>query len=163
MSIAGDPDAAPLAHPVGKALVRAIVAGLRHDLADKAAERMRLASLDVLVVGADVADVREGEDDDLLRVRRVGHHFLVAGHGSVEAQLADRFALRRRSPAPISSGRRRTRRLRSRPLVGARAEVVRRPWAKEPSVKGFPAMSLRHSRYAHYAGGSTLVSVKIRR
>ena len=29
---------------------------------------MRLARLDVLVIGADIADVREGEGDDLPRV-----------------------------------------------------------------------------------------------
>ena len=61
---------------------------------------MRLARLDILVVGADIADVREGEGDDLLRVGRVGHHFLIAGHRGVEAQLADRFAFGAEALAP---------------------------------------------------------------
>jgi hypothetical protein len=61
---------------------------------------MRLARLDVLVIGADIADVREGEGDDLPRVARVGHHLLVAGHRGVEAQLADRLALGAEAPAP---------------------------------------------------------------
>ena len=54
---------------------------------------MRLVRLDILVIGPDIADVRESEGDDLFRIARVGHHFLIAGHGRVEAQLADRFAL----------------------------------------------------------------------
>ena len=55
---------------------------------------------EILVIGADVADVRESEGDDLLRVGRIGHHFLVSGHGGVEAQLADRFALGAEALAP---------------------------------------------------------------
>ena len=98
---------------------------------------MRLARLDVLVVGADIADVRESEGDDLLGVARVGHHFLIARHGGVEAQFPDRLAFGAEALAP------------HRPPVGehddsrralgseARAEVVRRPWAEEPSVRGF--------------------------
>ena len=65
---AGDPDPAPFAQPIGKALVGAIVARLGHDLAHQAAERMRLRRLDILVIGADIADVRKGEGDDLLGV-----------------------------------------------------------------------------------------------
>ena len=63
---------------------------------------MRLDRLHILVVGADVADVREGEGDDLLGVGRVGHHFLVTGHRRVEAQLADRLAL---GPEPLPPDR----------------------------------------------------------
>ena len=145
---AGDPDPAPFAHPVGKALVRAIIARLGHHLAHQAAERMRLARLDVLVVGADIADVREGEGDDLLRVGWVGHHLLVAGHGGVEAQLADRLALGAEALAP------------HRPAIGEhhdsgralRLGRVQRSCVghgrKEPSVRGLPAMSLRRCRYA---------------
>ncbi len=48
--------------------------------------------LDVFAVGADVADVREGEGDDLPGVGGIGHHLLVAGHRGVEADLAHRGA-----------------------------------------------------------------------
>ena len=61
---------------------------------------MGLGRLDVLFVGTDVADVREGEGDDLPRVGGIGHHLLVSGHGGVEAQLADRLALGAEAPAP---------------------------------------------------------------
>src|SRR5205823_12224930 len=67
------------------------------------AERMRFARLDVLIVGADIADVREGEGDDLLRVRRVGHHFLVAGHRRVEAELADGLPFRAEALSPYGA------------------------------------------------------------
>ena len=61
---------------------------------------MGLGRLDVLVIGADIADMREGEGDDLPGVGRVGHHFLIAGHGGVEAQFPDRLALCAEAPAP---------------------------------------------------------------
>ena len=48
--------------------------------------------LDVLVVGADIADMREGEGDDLPGIGGVGEDFLVAGHRGVEADFADRVA-----------------------------------------------------------------------
>ena len=64
---------------------------------------MGLARFDVLVVRSDIADVREGEGDDLFCVARVGHHLLVAGHGGIEAQLPDRFALGTEALAPDHS------------------------------------------------------------
>ena len=48
--------------------------------------------LHVLDVGPNIAHVREGEDDDLVHVRRVGEDFLIAGHGGVETHLAQRLA-----------------------------------------------------------------------
>jgi len=48
----------------------------------RAARRQRL---DVLEIGADVADVREGEADDLTGVGGIGHDLLIAGHAGVEA------------------------------------------------------------------------------
>ena len=50
--------------------------------------------LDVLVVDADIADMREGEGDDLAGIGRVGQDLLVAGHRRVEADLADGGAFR---------------------------------------------------------------------
>ena len=44
--------------------------------------------LDVLGVDADIADMREGEGDDLPGIGRVGQRLLVAGHAGVEADLA---------------------------------------------------------------------------
>ena len=61
---------------------------------------MRLARLDILLIGADIADVREGEGDDLPRVGGIGHHLLISGHGGVEAELADRLAFGAEAPAP---------------------------------------------------------------
>ena len=43
----------------------------------------------ILEVGADIADMREGEHDVLPGIGRVGDGFLVAGHAGVEAHLAD--------------------------------------------------------------------------
>ena len=62
---------------------------------------MRVGGLDVLGIGADIADVGEGEGNHLAGVAGVGHHLLIAGHGGVEAQLADRLALR---PEPLPPG-----------------------------------------------------------
>jgi hypothetical protein len=50
--------------------------------------------LQVLGVGPDVANVGEGEGDDLRHVGGVGQDLLIAGHGGVEADLADRMAQR---------------------------------------------------------------------
>jgi hypothetical protein len=89
---AGDADAAIVAHPGREVGLGAEARRAGHRLADDAAQGMRVGGLDVLGIGADIADVREGEGDHLPRERRVGHDFLIAGHGGVEAQLADRFA-----------------------------------------------------------------------
>ena len=44
--------------------------------------------LDVLLVHADIADVREGERHDLPRIGGVRQDLLVAGHRGIEADLA---------------------------------------------------------------------------
>ena len=46
-------------------LLAAEIGRRRHRLAHQAAERMRFGSFDILFIGADIADVREGEGDDL--------------------------------------------------------------------------------------------------
>ena len=56
--------------------------------------------LDVLGVGADIADMREGEGDDLAGIGGIGHDLLIAGHRGVEADLADRCARGADAPAP---------------------------------------------------------------
>ena len=49
----------------------------------------------VLIVRADVADMREGESDDLPGIGRVGQSLLIPGHAGVEAHLAHRVLRRR--------------------------------------------------------------------
>jgi hypothetical protein len=57
--------------------------GLEDD-ADCAVAGRRRQVLDVLVIGADIADMREGEGDDLAEIGGVGEDFLVAGQRRVE-------------------------------------------------------------------------------
>ena len=57
------------------------------------------SALDVLLVGADIADVREREGDDLAGIGGIGEDLLVAGHRGVEAHLADRVAGRAEAEA----------------------------------------------------------------
>ena len=89
-------DAAPL-HPGRQVGVGAPVGRRGGDVAEDraaggASRRRARHLLDVLDVGPDVADVREGEGDDLGHVGGVGQDLLVAGHGGVEADLAHRLA-----------------------------------------------------------------------
>ena len=44
--------------------------------------------LHVFAVGADVADMREGERNDLTGIGRIGEDLLIPGHGRVETHLA---------------------------------------------------------------------------
>ncbi len=69
-------------------------------LAHHAAERPGIVRLQILIIGADIADMREGEGDDLRGVGGIGHHLLIAGHRGVEADLADRLALGAEAAAP---------------------------------------------------------------
>jgi hypothetical protein len=87
-------------HPAVQPLDRAEVRRLGHVLPHDHAKRMRRIRLDIVGVGADVADVREGEGDDLARERRVGHDLLVSGHRGVETHLAHRRAFRAETAAP---------------------------------------------------------------
>src|SRR5690606_22992299 len=48
--------------------------------------------LDVFVIGADIADMRKGEGDDLAGIGGIGEDFLVAGERRVETDLGDRRA-----------------------------------------------------------------------
>src|SRR5215469_4759124 len=56
--------------------------------------------LDVLVVGPDVADVRECEGDDLTRVGRIREDFLVARHRGVETHFPHGLSERAEAPSP---------------------------------------------------------------
>jgi hypothetical protein len=68
-----------------------------------------LVAFHILVVRADVADVRKGESDDLTRIRGIRHHFLIAGHRSVETHLAHRRAFGTDSRGPTGPNRRQAR------------------------------------------------------
>ena len=97
---AGQADPSMVGHPVGETGLGAVIGGLGHRLADDAAERMGVVGLDVVGVGADIADVGKGEGDHLPGKAGVGHDFLVAGHCGVEAEFAHRLSFRSEAPAP---------------------------------------------------------------
>ena len=65
--------------------------GRQHDAAHPGG-RGGVDALDVFLVGAHIADMREGEGDDLAGIGRVGQDLLVARHRGVEADLAGRLA-----------------------------------------------------------------------
>ena len=96
----GDRDDALLGQPARQRQLRAPVARTLGDMADDQSGRPDALGFVVLGRGAGVANVRIRQRDDLPRVRRIGHHLLVAGHGRVEhdfangqAGCADRTAL----------------------------------------------------------------------
>ena len=93
---AGEPDNAARAQPVvqiaGGAVVRGRRDGAVQDHPARARRRRHIDGLDVFLVGADIADMREGEGDDLPGIGGVGENLLIAGHGGVEADLAHRVS-----------------------------------------------------------------------
>ena len=70
-----------------------MIAGAQ-DHAARARRRRHVHRLDILVVGADIADMREGEGDELSGIGGIGEDLLIAGHRGVEADLADGVAFR---------------------------------------------------------------------
>ena len=89
---AGHADPAPIRQPLVERLGSAEVRRRGDGLGHHAAQRVRVDGLDILGVRPHIADMREGEGDDLPGVAGVGHHFLVAGHRGVEAELANGLA-----------------------------------------------------------------------
>ncbi len=91
---AGETDHAAPLHPVVEIALAAPVGRIGRGVAeDRAARRgVRAAAdlLDVLDIGPGVADVREGEGQDLAHIGRVGQDLLIPGHGGVEDHLAER-------------------------------------------------------------------------
>lgn len=63
-----------------------------------AGRRRHVHRLDVLVVGADVADMREGEGDELSGIGGIRENSST-GHRGVEADFAHRMALRAEAEA----------------------------------------------------------------
>ncbi len=96
VSIAGQADDAPGLQPgievPGGAPVRRLGDGGAEDGAPHAGRGGSVDALGVLLVGAHIADMGEGEGDDLARIGRVGQDFLIARHGGVEADFAGRLA-----------------------------------------------------------------------
>ena len=86
--------------PVVERLGRPPVGRLGDVAAQHHAARGGVDALDVLEIGADIADMGEGEGDDLPGIGGIGDDLLVAGHRGVEADLADRVAGRADALAP---------------------------------------------------------------
>ena len=76
------------------AVVRGVGDPGAQDHAARARRRRHVHRLDVFVVGADIADMREGEGDELPGIGGIGEDLLIAGHRGVEADFADRLAFR---------------------------------------------------------------------
>ncbi len=64
------------------------------------ATRRRVRRLDILAIGADIADMRKGEIDDLAGIGGIGQDLLIAGHRGIEADLAERRAVRADATSP---------------------------------------------------------------
>ena len=84
----GDPDQPARLQPAIEMLRRAEVRGLGDRGPQDHAAGVAVDGLDVFVVGADVADVREGERDQLPGIGGIGQDLLIAGHGGIEDQFA---------------------------------------------------------------------------
>ena len=80
-------------------LIRAPVAGERRKLAHHQSFDVRPRRFVVGLVGAVVADLRIGENDDLAGIRRIGEDFLIAGDGGIENDFAGPFDGRTKTPA----------------------------------------------------------------
>ena len=93
---AGETDDAPRFQPLIEVARGAVVRGrgdrgMQHDAA-RARRRCHVHGLDIVLVGADIADMGEREGDDLPGIGGIGEDFLIPRHGSVEAHLAHRVA-----------------------------------------------------------------------
>ena len=92
-----DRDAAPCRQPFGQRLDRTPAAGVGGHPFDNHAGGNRIAGFIVFGRGAGVADMGEGKGDDLPRIGRIGHDFLIAGHRRVETQLGHGLPCRAKS------------------------------------------------------------------
>lgn len=93
---AGKPDHASAFEPViemarGAVVRRAGNGRVQHDAAG-AGRCGQIDRLDVLVIGADIADMGKGEGDDLAGIGGIGQDLLIPGHRGIEADLAHRMA-----------------------------------------------------------------------
>ena len=117
----------------------------------------RLAEFHVLVVGADIADMREGEGDDLSGIRRIGEDLLIAGHRRVEADLADRDAGRARAPS-FDDGAVGQDEEGGRRLVGP---IGQRAHARRCGLLGQSVGAIVHGSWVAVAGGRLLGRVRV--
>ena len=97
---ARQPDLAFVLQPGVEIDFGAEIARPRRHFAHHAAQRAFHLALDIFGVRADIADMREGEGDDLPGIAGVGHHFLITGHRGVEAHLPHSRAFRPAANAP---------------------------------------------------------------
>ncbi|MGY4301907.1 hypothetical protein ACVWXN_010002 [Bradyrhizobium sp. i1.4.4] len=77
---------------LGGAVVRGIGDRGAQDHAARAGRRGHVHRLDVFLVGTDIADMREGEGDELAGIGGIGEDLLIAGHRGVEADFTDGMA-----------------------------------------------------------------------
>ena len=143
VSMPAQPDDAARFQPVVEAAGGAVVrgrrdGGMQNDAAG-ARPRRQVDALDVVLVGADIADMREGEGDDLPGIGGVGEDLLVAGHGGVEADLADRVCRWRRGRNPPAR--------------------CRRPAPKAPSALGSSQVPVKSRRGRLWSGSWALSCV----
>jgi hypothetical protein len=85
---AGDGHEAVLLQIVGQSLLQAPALGANRQVTNYQPGGMVAARFEVLVIAADVADVRIGERDNLTAVGGIGQYLLVAGHRRIEHHLA---------------------------------------------------------------------------
>ena len=97
---AREPDNAVRAQPRIERLRRAVIGRLGDRCAHDEAARRRRHRLDVFGVGADIADMRKGEGDDLPGIGRIGQDLLIAGDRGVETDLAHRLTRRAETAPP---------------------------------------------------------------
>jgi len=74
------------------ASLSALLISSRNTADERAGRRRQVDGFDVVLVGADIADMRESEGDDLPGIGGIGEDLLVAGHRGVEADFADGMA-----------------------------------------------------------------------
>src|SRR5689334_9157578 len=80
----------PTAQVFLERMFRAPVARAFAQFLDHESPQVRVSDLGVGRVRAVVANARISHGNDLAAIRAIGQHVRVAGHGSVEANLADR-------------------------------------------------------------------------
>ena len=72
------------------ASLSALLISSRNTADERAGRRRQVDGFDVVLVGADIADMRESEGDDLPGIGGIGENLLIPGHRRVEADLANR-------------------------------------------------------------------------
>ena len=84
-------------------LLRAPVGADGRELAHRQTFYIRMRGLVVVRIGAVIADLRVGQDNDLPGIRRIGENFLVAGDGSIKNDFPVAFAFRAMASAAEDS------------------------------------------------------------